>query len=264
MIPTRQSGAIKPNPKLREKPRQKKETNSEWVSRVLGGTNLEGWILLLGGTSLTDFRIRVAQSHVRQDMLPSFWSHVAIFGSKSDKSKSDAVDWNLYEVSLNPGGSFGDVPKNNGVQKGTLSQYNNPESFPNIACIGFSLDHKIINEAVSRFRGQRSLIDIGSLIVQWLAFAWGVGEHGNPLLKGMGIPSAAFVEGVFAGAGLELTPGLSTRSSCPEAIWQSAKWWHEFYESIATRNKTPKGFYVTDQKSAAVTEERDKKLMLST
>ncbi len=260
MIPTRQSGATKSNPKLQRKPRRKKkETNSEWVSRVLADTNLAGWVLLLGGTSLTDFRIRVAQSHTRQDMLPSFWSHVAIFGSKSGRSKSDAVDWNLYEVFLDPSGGFGAVPENNGVQEGKLSQYGDPKRFPNIACINFSIDYKTLNEAVSTFRRQRSLVDIGFLIVEWLAFVWGVGEYGNPLLKGVGVPSAAFVESVFAGADLELTPGLSTRSSCPEAIWQSAKWWHEFYKSEAIRTIAPEGVYVTDQEAAAVVEEPNKK-----
>jgi hypothetical protein len=34
-------------------------------------------------------------------------------------------------------------------------------------------------------------------------------------------------------AGFELTPGLSSASSCPEAIWQSAKWWTYYYESAA-------------------------------
>jgi len=256
MIPTRQSEAKQSNPNLQErirreeKPRRKIETNTEWVSRVTANSNLEGQVLLLGSTALQDFRIRVAQSHVRQDLLPSFWSHVALFGAKSS-----ARDWLLYEVQLNPNNGFGNVPKENGVQEGKLSKYDDPERFPNIACINFFIKSKTIEEEVSKFRKQRSLIDIGSLIVQWLAFIWGVGEYGNPLLKGVGVPSAAFVEGVFAGAGLELTPGLSTRSSCPEAIWQSAKWWHEFYESTATRNKAPKGFYVTDQRSAAVAEE---------
>jgi hypothetical protein len=174
---------------------------------------------------------------------------VALFGAKSG-----ARDWKLYEVQLNPTEGFGNVPNENGVQEGKLSNYDDPVRFPNIACINFFIRHKTINEEVNKFRRLRSLIDIGSLIVQWLAFVWGVGEYGNPLLKGAGVPSAAFVEGVFAGAGVELTPGLSTRSSCPEAIWQSAKWWHEFYKSKAERTKMPKGFYATGQKAAAVLE----------
>ena len=61
-------------------------------------------------------------------------------------------------------------------------------------------------------------------MLPWLAFLWGVSGSTNPLLSGTGLPSSAFVETVFAMAGFELTPGLSSASSCPEAIWQSAKW----------------------------------------
>ena len=30
--------------------------------------------------------------------------------------------------------------------------------------------------------------------------------------------------------GYDLTPGLESRASCLEAIWQAAKWWHGYYE----------------------------------
>jgi hypothetical protein len=63
---------------------------------------------------------------------------------------------------------------------------------------------------------------------------WGTKGSSNPLLEGKGVPSSAFVETVFAMAGFELTPGLSSASSCPEAMWQSAKWWTDFYEKTAT------------------------------
>jgi len=42
-----------------------------------------------------------------------------------------------------------------------------------------------------------------------------------------GMPSAAMLETAYATNGFDLTPGLESRSSCPEAIWQSASWWHE-------------------------------------
>jgi hypothetical protein len=44
------------------------------------------------------------------------------------------------------------------------------------------------------------------------------------------MPSAAMLETVTGAAGFDLTPGLESRASCPEAIWQSARWWHEYHE----------------------------------
>jgi hypothetical protein len=40
----------------------------------------------------------------------------------------------------------------------------------------------------------------------------------------------------------DLTPGLESRSSCPEAIWQAATWWHGFYPRTAD-GKAIKGAY---------------------
>ena len=62
----------------------------------------------------------------------------------------------------------------------------------------------------------------------------------------------------------ELTPGLASRSSCPEAIWQAAKWWQEFYEKTTVTDDavppesrkyegmTPEGYFVVRQRAAAI------------
>ena len=79
------------------------------------------------------------------------------------------------------------------------------------------------------------------------------------------MPSAAFVEAVHAIADIELTPGLASASSCPEAIWQSARWWGDYYRESArvaaagmTRSaghaqpQVPAGAYAVRQHAAAV------------
>lgn len=38
------------------------------------------------------------------------------------------------------------------------------------------------------------------------------------------------VEAVLAASGYDITPGLDSHASCPEAIWQAARWWHHYYE----------------------------------
>ena len=250
MISSRQSDASQSNPTLQPVTREETESNADWLQRVLGSKTPEGWVCLFGGANLTDFRLRVAQSHVRSDLLPSFWSHVAIV----ETAKSDsAMEWKLDEVRIDPVERFGNVVANNGVQQSSFKLYDDPGLFPNIGIINFHVDAELIKESKDRFRSQRNLIDVPGLIVDWLAYAWGVSDRGNPLLKAVGIPSASFVESVFAIAGLELTPGLSSRSSCPEAIWQAAKWWHRFYSSEAGLTKrAPEGYYAIGQEAAAV------------
>ena len=79
------------------------------------------------------------------------------------------------------------------------------------------------------------------MIVRWLAFVWGVARTPNPLMDGMGIPSAAMLEIVIGAVDFDLTPGLESRSSCPEAISQAAKYWHEYY--LDQKKPALSGFY---------------------
>jgi hypothetical protein len=103
-------------------------------------------------------------------------------------------------------------------------------------------------------------VDLPRHVLAWLGFVWGAGEQGNPLFAGIGHPGAAFVEAVHALAGVELTPGLSSAASCPEAIWLSATWWRHYYEKTATEDKNrvpPHGFFATRQRAAAVHDPGD-------
>ena len=77
------------------------------------------------------------------------------------------------------------------------------------------------------------MIDIPTLLLPWLGFVWGAGSTANPLLDGFGVPSAVLVETAFGMAEVEITPGLATASSCPEAIYQAAKWWTGYYTETA-------------------------------
>src|SRR4051794_31361435 len=74
MLPHLRSREDTPNKELEKVPALPQETNRAWLERV-GATD---GILLLGGRSLAHFRVRVAQSQVRQSMLPSDWSLAGI------------------------------------------------------------------------------------------------------------------------------------------------------------------------------------------
>ena len=204
-----------------------------------------GIVVLLGGADLLHFRLRVAQSHVRADLLPSYWSHAALAIEQGNKTV-------LYEVPLDPDCGFQGMPQSNGLRVVPTSHYDNSDRFPNVAVLQFPIrsfgtaprkqNQGFLETAAQRVASERGILDFGSMILPWLGFAWGTGLPSNPLLSGIGIPSAAFVEAVFASVGVEVTPGLATKSSCPEAIWQAAKWWHPYYmdRSGAEPTKTTK------------------------
>jgi hypothetical protein len=238
------------NDALQEVPAKRRESNRRWLERVEAREGL----LLLGGASVVHFRIRVAQSHARRDLSPSLWSQVGLL-----------VDRNTFlSVPLSFPGDGTIVPQANGIQTCKLADYDDPAHFPNLAVVRFASDHGAILDNAERLKAQRSVVDLPTLMVAWLGFVWGAGQAGNPLLDGKGLPSAVFAETVFGIAGVELTPGLSSTSSCPEAIWQSAKWWREFYAVTARQGRArsaapghaasivPQGAYTVRQPAAAV------------
>lgn len=247
MISMKKSPSEKPNPKLREEEPQKDEGNKKWLARHRA---TEG-VILLGGASIADFRIRVAQSELRHDMSPSHWS---LCGILLPGGKFTSVPLNLRK-------GISDIPEFNGVRTCRIEEHDDPKRFPNIAVVRFAKEHKNVRRDIKRVEMDRSILDIPTLIVPWLSFIWGTTESVNPLSKGLGLPSAAFVETVFAMAGFELTPGLSSASSCPEAIWQSAKWWNNYYEQTSKTPASsdavpmaPEGVFTLRQKFAAPVE----------
>jgi len=175
-------------------------------------------------------------------------------------------DGRLLTVPLEPGDDVSSVPAANGIRTLPLSAISDPDRYPNVALIAFAAPGSdALAEAAADVARQRGLIDLPALIVAWLGWIWGV-DDANPLVAGQGIPGAAFVEAVHAIADIELTPGLASASSCPEAIWQSAKWWGDYYRESArvsaagmTRSaghaqpQVPAGVYSVRQHAAAVT-----------
>jgi hypothetical protein len=217
------------------------ETNLAWLARARTSDKRfgsPGDVVLLGGASLADFRLRVAQSHIRDDLTPSYWSLVGVLDA-GDQVLTAPL-WPLLAPEI--------VPITNGIRSLPLGDFDDPAEWPNIAIVRFPSARKPPVECVDELRKQRSMIDIPALVLHWLAFVWGAGSAPNPLVGGSGIPSAVMTEAAFGLAEVELTPGLAAASSCPEAIYQSAKWWHDFYELAAggrrRRTNRPIGQYV--------------------
>jgi hypothetical protein len=236
------SEAPEDNKQLVERERSPGEDNAAWLQRVIRERKLDkgrksSLLLLLGGTDPLSFRLRVAQSHVRNDLTPSAWSHVALL----DAVQEPIADTRIYEVSLAPPHGFsrhGFAPYDNAVQEDRLTGYLDASRFPNLALLSVPIPLDTIAKeengkrsgTLDQVRKGRNTLDVPQMILRWLAYAWGVGVPGSPLAEGLGIPSAAVLEAAFAAADFDLTPGLESRSSCPEAIWQAARWWHQYYE----------------------------------
>jgi hypothetical protein len=221
-ISIRHAPAGSRNKSIKEVSARAGESNLDWLKRAAAGADLAGAVILIGGSDLAHFRVRCAQSRLRSDMLPSFWSLAGVL--VNDRSFF-SVTLEVEDVSR--------VPQTNGVRRCRLSDYADPKWFPNVAVLRFTDSVRPVTDNITRVERQRSVIDLPSHLLPWLAHVWGAGAGDNPLVAGYGLPSAAFVETVFGLSGIELTPGLSSSSSCPEAIWSTALWWHDFYEARA-------------------------------
>jgi hypothetical protein len=218
------STAKRPNPKVDKSPRKPREDNLKWFERHWGADDGRTRLVLVGGTGPIDFRVRAAQAVVRHDFSPSHWSHVALAGQRARLVK----DTKLVEISLAPHGGFGHPPETNALQTGRLGRYANEGAFPNVAVFSLSVPWAEVEAAVPSLQKQRSAIDLVELTLSWLAHAWGVGVVGNPLQQEHGVPSAAAAEALLNACGFDVSPGLRSRASSPEAIWQGSRWWHQY------------------------------------
>ncbi|MEO6392416.1 MAG: hypothetical protein ABIP75_11230 [Pyrinomonadaceae bacterium] len=210
---------------FRPEPRVGTENNLKWLARNWPASGKQTKLIMVGGTGQISFRLRVAQSHIRHDLTPSSWSHIMLV----DEEKTALEKTTIKEISLNPVNGFGFPPMTNGVKEVTLNEYRNRSRFPNIAILGIPVDLDAVRATLERFKKQRAALDSVDLILRWLGFCWGVAHSPNPLMDGMGIPSAALLDVVLGAVGFDLTPGLESRSSCPEAVWQAARWWRSYY-----------------------------------
>ena len=262
MLTSTLSRTADPNDNFSERTRRRGEDNVQWINRLLREYTPDGVVLLLvGGTDALSLRLRFAQAHLRHDMTPSHWSHIALV---VDPRVKNVAGSRLVEISLEPAQPFGWAPERNGVQEQVaLARYRDADAYPNIAVVDMppevlpaagaapdatptaaqrttarNKQRDVVDNALQRFKKARGTLDCCELIVQWLAFAWGAGQVPNPLVSGRGIPSAVLVETLAAATGFELTPGIDSRASCPEAVWQAARWWYGLHEEVSTRRLT--------------------------
>lgn len=235
-----------PNRDLKELARRRGEGNVAWGVRaakemVGGGDGDWSYVALVGGRDLSAFRVRVAQSHMRHDLLPSYWSECLLV----ELDPTDVGASSVHHVPLaQPGGpSF--PTGHNGVLRVPLTDFDDARRFPNIALIALPVPQEKVLAQVARFAASRASFDALEHVLRWLAFVWGSARTGNPLFDGVGLPSACLLESVAAACQFDLTPGLEARAACPEAIWTAARHWQSYYAKTGD-GRVPHGRFVRD------------------
>ncbi|MDN3922442.1 hypothetical protein [Roseateles violae] len=234
-----------PNPDFRALKRKRGQGNVDWCERVrreMREATPEQWslIALIGGADTLSFRLRIAQSHLRPDMQPSYWSEALLLVPEGAALAGARA---IHVPLMQPDGpEYG--PKSNGVVSTPLTAFDDAQRYPNIALIALPLPQARVLARVDAFMSSRSTLDTLEHVLRWLAFSWGVAKTGNPLHENYGLPSACMLETVCAAEEFDLTPGLESRASCPEAIWSAARHWHDYF--IKTGGQKPFGRYAID------------------
>lgn len=238
MYPIRLSPKNSGNSDFKALARPPGEANLDWFERARRGRQqgVTAAVLLFGGADVAHFRLRMAQSVARHDLTPSHWSHAALV-ERVDQPLNRTT--RLWEIPLSPARGFGWPPSCNGLRRGYLRDYDSTERFPNVALIGVPADPEQVRAQLNAFERRPLEIDAVSLLAEWLAYLWGASGASNPLERGMGLPSAVLVEAVVSAAWHDLSPGLASLASCPEAIWQAAKHWSCFHAEASGGDGAP-------------------------
>ncbi|MEQ8763921.1 MAG: hypothetical protein RL885_08340 [Planctomycetota bacterium] len=217
-------------------------------------------ILLIGGTSARDLVVRQAQSLLRFDRLPSYWSHAALILDWPDTAEPKDVIG--AEVCLEPGDPTLQVPERNGVTFFRLDQYLDRDPFPNLAfgtlCLkepkkqeskkkkGKSTDEahvkanrddldpevlkgKVVQAALNPCQ-DRMRFPLWEWLGQWQSFVHSAGNE-NPILQGIAHPGAAFCEYAYQAAGIDVTPGATAPNASPEHLWNAQIRWSQAWVS---------------------------------
>lgn len=211
----------------------------EEAAALLGGGC--AFVLLVGGADLPGFRVRVAQSQARADGLPGCFDHAALLLPEGED------DLTVFHVPLRAQ-EVHTVTQRNGIQQTDLTfLHDGFARYPNLALLRFPVDDaEELRKTALALRGARLSEDLVTPLSRWLAYVWSALD--NPLNEALGVPSAMFVEACYAAARQDITPGMQERVVTPEAIWQAARWWPEYYQDDTARE--PLGYFTLGQRAA--------------
>ena len=227
--------------------RIKREPNLEWLKRAYESfalDNIADWsfIVLAGGKDVASFRIRIAQSHLRGDMLPSFWSECALFKIE----QNDFATASFFNLPLFQPAVATYAPTRNGLIEMPFNKLPTQKDYPNLALLAIPVPQEAILSALADYKKARVSYDAVENILPWLAFVWGAGNASNPLMQQIGFPSAMMLNQVFNANGFDLAPGVNANLSTPETFWSGVKHWQDYYSKTQENGLLPKMRFVVN------------------
>lgn len=227
--------------------RKNRESNLQWLPRAYESLALDdasqwSFIVLAGGKDVASFRLRVAQSHLRGDMLPSYWSDCALLNVEL----GDFAQASFFNLPLFQPANASYAPARNGLIELPLKQLPSQKDFPNLALLAVPVPQTQILQSLAEYQKARVSYDAVENILPWLAFIWGAGNATNPLMQQIGFPSAMMLNQLFSANGFDLAPGVNANLSAPETFWSGAKHWQDYYSKTQENGLRPKMRFVID------------------
>jgi hypothetical protein len=188
-------------------------------------------LALVGGADHASLALRRAQACVRHDGQPSLWSHALLLGLPEGRSLREAVG---LECALTPDRGEEQVPESNGITWTRFSRYLSSKLYPNLAILRLRIAEGTSSEDPAERRKRledaaRNPLAAADRFPCWKQLgAWKQyvhEEHGttSPLLRGVAMPCAAWIEYLFESMGIDLFPGGGASNACPELLYASLK-----------------------------------------
>jgi hypothetical protein len=186
-----------------------------------------GAIVLIGQRDLPGVALRRAQSVLRWDLRPSFWSHAMVVVGEHD----DAAAVPTREVTLHSRSGAFPEPANNAVVPASLGLFADARRDANVALITIRMSPDeagdVVHRAVDAPNLDRLRYNLWETLGVWQAYLWSRQMTTSPLAEGFPLFCSAFLEYCYEAIGVDLSPGASERNSSPEHLWNTALWWHE-------------------------------------
>lgn len=225
--------------------RTNRESNLQWLPRAYESFALEdvsqwSFVVLAGGKDVASFRLRVAQSHLRGDMLPSYWSDCALLKIE----QGDFTQARFFNLPLFQPANASYAPARNGLIELPLKKLPSQKDFPNLALLAIPVAQEKILASLLDYHKARVSYDAVENILPWLAFVWGAGNATNPLMQHIGFPSAMMLNQLYNANGFDLAPGVNANLSAPETFWSGVKHWQSFYSKTQENGLLPKARFI--------------------